>query len=187
MSASTSAPTSASTHIAPQAAPEIWFWLFPLTYLVHVAEEYGGGFYLWIAHLTGGTMTAKQFLSLNLIFGIAMLGALALAFWSQAGAWLAGTFGAIVLINGSAHLLGSILTRTYSPGVLSGFFLWLPLGIFALRRAWQRVPRRKFWLSVLVGVLLHGLVFISALSQVRRETGALVPPAALSLVQGRRQ
>ena len=176
---------SASTHPQPQAIPEIWLWLFPLTYLVHVAEEYGGGFYLWIARLTGGTLTAKQFLSLNLIFGVVMISAIALGFWSRAGAWLAGTFGTIVLINGSAHLLGSIITRSYSPGALSGVLLWIPLGVFALRQAWRQVPRSSFLFSVVAGVLLHGLVFLSALSQVRRETGALAPSSALIVLPGR--
>src|SRR6185369_7741553 len=88
-----------------------WIWLFPLTYLAHIAEEYWGGFYRWIARVVGGTLTAEQFLSLNTIFWVVMTTAIAFAFWSRAGDWLVIALGAVVLINGAAHVIGSIFTR----------------------------------------------------------------------------
>jgi hypothetical protein len=146
-----------------------WVWLFPLTYLAHIAEEYWGGFYRWIAHIIGGELTAGQFLSLNTIFWLVMTAMIALAFFSRAGAWLVIAFGTVVLINGSAHVLGSLFTRSYSPGAVSGLLLWIPLGVFTLRRAWCCVSRGSFIAGLLTGIALHAVVTLSALSELRRE------------------
>src|SRR5262249_27195722 len=155
--------------VQQRAFAGIWIWLFPLTYLAHVTEEYWGGFYRWIARIVGGTLTAEQFLSLNTIFWIVMTAAIAVAFWSRAGDWLVIALGAVVLINGSAHVIGSVLTRSYSPGAISGLLLWIPLGAFTLRRAWRNLPHARVIAGMLLGVVLHALVVLSTFSELRRE------------------
>lgn len=157
-----------ATDFQQRAFAGIWIWLFPLTYLAHIAEEYWGGFYRWIARIVGGALTAEQFLSLNTIFWLVMTAAIAFAFSSRAGAWLVIAFGAVVLINGSAHVLGSIFTRSYSPGAVSGLLLWIPLGVFTLRRAWRYASRSSFIIGMLLGITLHALVVLSALNEIRR-------------------
>jgi|SRR5581483_1290194 len=147
----------------------IWVWLFPLTYLAHIAEEYWGGFYRWIARLTGGVLPVEQFLSLNTIFWLVMTVAIAFAFWSRAGAWLVTALGTVVLINGSAHVIGSVITLSYSPGAITGLLLWIPLGAFTLRRAWRYLARSRFIAGILTGIALHTLVVLSALNALRRE------------------
>ncbi|MBI1765815.1 MAG: HXXEE domain-containing protein [Acidobacteria bacterium] len=140
-----------------------WVWLFPLTYLVHIAEEYAGGFYHWMARVVGAELSAQTFLSLNAIFWVVMTAAVTIAVWTQAADWLMVALGAVVLINGSAHTIGSLITRSYSPGLLSGLCLWAPLGVWTLRRAWRSLPRGQFSAGVLAGIALHGLVFLLAL------------------------
>lgn len=151
-----------------KAFAEVWVWLFPLTYLAHIAEEYWGGFYRWIARLVGGELAAEQFLSLNAIFWLVMTAAIAVAFWSRAADWLVIALGTAVLINGSAHVIGGVFTRSYSPGAVTGLLLWIPLGAFTLRRAWHYVPRNSLIAGVLAGITLHALVLLNAFNAVRR-------------------
>jgi hypothetical protein len=60
--------------------------------------------------------------------------------------------------HGSAHLIASAITRSYSPGVISGALLWLPLGTVTLVRAFRAFPRGVWWGGIVLGLALHGLV-----------------------------
>ena len=143
-----------------------WAWLLPLTYLVHIAEEYWGGtgFYRWIARVVGAELSAQTFLKLNAIFWVVMMVMVGSAVWTHAADWLITALGAIVLINGMAHTIGSLLTQSYSPGLVSGLCLWIPLGVWTLRRAWRCERQVALRLGVLLGLLLHGLVSWTAIT-----------------------
>lgn len=143
-----------------------WVWLFPLTYLVHIAEEFwgGAGFYRWIGRVAGAELSAQTFLNLNAIFWVVMVVLVAIAFWTRAADWLIAALGAVVLINGVAHTIGSIITQSYSPGLVSGVCLWIPLGVWTLRRAWQFGQRATVRVGIAIGLLLHGLVSFTAIS-----------------------
>jgi hypothetical protein len=106
-----------------------WLWLFPLTYAVHIAEEglAGERFYRWIARFAivrslGIRISGREFLTLNGIFMGAMLAAVSAASWSGYS-WLTPALGMLVAVNGLGHLAGSLATRSYSPGLISGIFL----------------------------------------------------------------
>lgn len=153
----------------PEAASErtpvgAWAWGFPLTYLVHIAEEYwlGEGFPAWISRVAGANLTLSRFLDLNVFAWILMTVCIGLALSVPALGWLVTGFGAVVSINALAHLVGSVVTRSYSPGLISGVLLWLPLGVFTLNRSWKITRRRTFWIGVLVGVILHGIITLLA-------------------------
>jgi hypothetical protein len=111
-----------------------------------------------MSRLSGVEFTPERFLQINGFgWGLMFVGViLALSF--KPLEWLLTSFGTAVLINGLAHLLGSIVTRSYSPGLISGLLLWLPLGAFTLRRAWRLTSRRAFWAGALVGFVLHAIV-----------------------------
>lgn len=141
-----------------------WAWLFPLTYLVHIAEEYWGGigFPAWVSRVAGAELTPERFLQLNIFAWILMFACILLALSVKPLGWLVISFGTTSLINALAHLAGSIITISYSPGLISGLLLWLPLGIYTLHRSRKLASRRAFLAGVSVGVLLHGLVFLLA-------------------------
>jgi hypothetical protein len=143
-----------------------WAWLFPLTYLVHIAEEYwgGAGFYRWIARVVGAELSGQTFLNLNAIFWVVMTVIVASALWTRAADWLVVALGAIVLINGLAHAIGSVITQSYSPGLVSGLCLWIPLGVWTLQRAWRCGQRTTLQTGILAGLILHGLVSLTAIS-----------------------
>src|SRR5262249_10281772 len=141
----------------------LWIWLLPLSYLIHMSEEFWGGegFYRWISRLTGAHLTAQDFLVLNAIAWCVMVLAMALVAAWPAFRFLLVVFGGVVLLNAFLHISFSILTRSYSPGVISGLLLWVPLGIYALRREWREERRSVFVAGVALALGLHGLVSFS--------------------------
>lgn len=112
-------------------------WLFPASYVLHLAEEYaaGGGFPLWLERALGIGFTKTEFLAWN-AFALALM---------CVGAWLVAghprfrfveiAMAVAVLGNVAAHATASLLTWTYSPGLVTGLVLWGPLGAIRLRSA----------------------------------------------------
>ena len=143
-----------------------WVWLFPLTYLIHIAEEYwlGGGFPVWVSRVAGVNLTPARFLELNAFAWIFMAVTIAIAANTAAAGWVVTSFATVLSINAVLHLVGSIVTRSYSPGLISGVLIWFPLGAYALHRSWKVAPRATFWIGILVGILLQGIISLLAFS-----------------------
>jgi hypothetical protein len=140
-----------------------WVWLFPATYLAHVAEEYWGGegFPRWISRVAGAALSEEAFLTLNALAWVVMvvaIAAVARGLWR----WPLVAFGLVVLLNALLHAGGSVITRSYSPGLVTGLLLWLPLGAVTLRRARREVSRRTFAVGVMAGLLAHAVVSLLA-------------------------
>jgi len=144
--------------------PRYWPLLYPLTYLAHIAEEYYGGFPKWSARFLGLHLTPEGFLRLNTIAWIIMLCASFLAILFASLRWLILPFAAATFINGCAHAIASLITVSYSPGVITGLTLWLPLGVITLRRSYRHLPHWVFWMAVSLGVLLHVIVTALAIA-----------------------
>jgi hypothetical protein len=135
-----------------------WILLFPATYLAHIAEEYWGGFAARAAELTGLTISEAAFLAGNGLFWALMSIAMALVLRRPSRAPLVVAVATVVTINACLHVGGSALTAGYSPGLLTGVFLWLPLGVMTLVRGHRLLPERRFRFGVLIGVVAHLLV-----------------------------
>jgi hypothetical protein len=129
-------------------------WLFPATYILHLCEEYfvAGGFPLWAdrrlrLHFSDAEFVAWSALALSLMC---------------LGAWLASrdskfrfieiALAVAVLGNVLTHVLGSLTTRTYSPGLLTGVALWIPVGVYSLQRAWAVSTRKARIVGVYIGL-----------------------------------
>jgi len=138
--------------------PRAWPLLFPLTYLVHIAEEFVGGFPAWAAVHLGFRLDRAAFLAINEFAWIGMLIASLAATAAAPARWLVIPLATITTVNGSAHLVASAVTRTYSPGAISGTVLWIPLGVVTLVRAFRAFPRGMCWGGIALGLALHGVV-----------------------------
>ena len=116
--------------IVPTASSSIglWIWLFPLAYGLHIAEEYWLHFPDWVSRLSGSFVSNTQFLVLNGVFWLLMLVSVVAIRVRNSLAWLVATLAAILGINAALHLLGGVVTRTYSPGSITAAFLYLPFG-----------------------------------------------------------
>jgi hypothetical protein len=143
--------SSPSTTTAP-----LWSLLIPATCLVHIVEEYAGGFPERFAEQLSLSGPANAtFLLANGFFWLLMLGAAGLATRRTGWAWALPCLGTIIALNAVLHLSGALLTGSYSPGIVSGLLLWFPLGIAALSWGRRNLSTRKFRRGIILGVVAH--------------------------------
>lgn len=150
----------------PDGRLPLYGLLLLVTYGAHLAEEYwgGGGFPAWAESAVGVHLSVNTWFSLNLVFFLAMAAGVVAGWLREPARWLLIPLGSAVLINGLLHLVGTVLTRSYSPGVLTGVGLWIPLGVAILRAARTRWGAAQVRAGVGVGVLLHAGVTLAAYS-----------------------
>ncbi len=134
-----------------------WGWLFPATYALHILEEFGGGegFAAWMARVAGVELEARQFLVWNALALLLMALGVVLAARFRHLRWILLAYGVAFLLNALSHLAATLYTATYSPGLISGLLLWLPLGAHALLRYRPTLSRRSARAGLVVGVLIH--------------------------------
>jgi hypothetical protein len=129
-------------------------WLFPATYVIHLMEEYaaGDGFCGWAERALGITISVREFLVWNAVaLTLVCVGAVLVT--SQARfRWIEIALSIAVLGNVAAHLIASVLTRTYSPGLISGVLMWVPVGILRLSAAFHLSSSRGRTAGVGLGV-----------------------------------
>jgi hypothetical protein len=136
--------------------------LLLVTYALHIVEEYTFGFPAWAEAHTGLALTPEVFLRLNAtFFGVMAAGVVAGILFTPAQ-WLVVPLGTAVLINGTGHLVASLITWSYSPGLVTGMLLWIPLGLGIIRAARHRWPSAGVVAGILLGAGLHILVPLSA-------------------------
>jgi hypothetical protein len=144
----------------------LWSWLFPLTYIIHIGEEfYGGeGYPAYLKRLRGVEMSPTKFLvgqaiGLALIV-VGILIARRLSFPRQ----LLVILGTVVLINGLSHLVTSSYYREYGPGLISGVLIWIPLGLATLIRFKNSMRSVRYWLYIGIGVGINALIALITLN-----------------------
>jgi hypothetical protein len=143
-----------------------WLWLLPATYLIHLGEEVWGGegYAAWISRLSNSPFPRSTLLLLNLLLLAGMVLILVEALRRGALRWAVVAMGAAILGNSLLHLVASLATRTYSPGLVTGTLLWLPLGIYAAGRGFARCEKRELWLGLAIGLVATVLISIVALN-----------------------
>ena len=147
-----------ATHSTAEPFIGSWVLLFPATYLPHIAEEYWGGFPARFAETTGLAVPEGAFLGANAFFWVLMATAAVLVLRRPTRAPLVVAVATVVTINATLHLGGTVLTASYSPGLITGVLLWLPLGVVALVRGHRLLSEHAFRSGVLAGVAAHVLV-----------------------------
>lgn len=143
-----------------------WAWLFPVAYLLHIAEEYWGGIG-YTEHLSqtkGIQLTSLRFFLMT-GFGLILLAAgIVLAQAFRFPQLLLVIYGAVFLSNGLSHAASSLSTRTYNPGLISGVAVWIPLGLFSLLGLWGNMHTSRYILALSIGVAIQVVVSLLALS-----------------------
>jgi hypothetical protein len=137
-------------------------WLLPLAYALHILEEWSGGFPEWVGRVVGSPLPRPAFVLINATAVFLMVLATRATTRREANGWMGVAVATILLINGLAHLLGSLATGTYSPGLFTGVVLYLPLASLLLLRAWTQTQEGQFGKGVLAGIALHALVVVVA-------------------------
>ena len=145
--------------------PAAWGWLFPATYAIHLAEELWGGegFVAWFARIAGVELAGGQFLLWNIFALLLMSASIVLMTRYQRLRPLLLAYGVTFLLNALSHLIAGIYTNSYSPGMLSGVLLWMPLGALTLLSFGKTLSRRARRAGLLVGALIHCAVVLLTL------------------------
>jgi hypothetical protein len=137
--------------------------LFPLAYGLHIAEEYSFHFPAYAANLTGRLMSNPQFLLINSVFWLLMVTAVVLVLAQPSVAWLVVTLASVLGINAALHIVGSVVTFTYSPGTVSAALLYVPLVVYALRQVLPHISRRAAVRAAALGAVIHvGVLLLAA-------------------------
>jgi len=139
-----------------------WVWLFPLAYGLHILEEHAFHFPAYVADVSGRHISSSQFLFLSVVFLLLVVAAAAVVLVHPSQAWLVITLAAVLGLNAAVHVIGSVVTATYSPGTVTAALLYVPLVVYALRRVLPRVSRGLAIRAVILGAAIHAGVLLLA-------------------------
>ena len=137
-----------------------WLLWSPLTAAsLHVFEEFAwpGGFPRWYRTYRGNAESVnRRFLFIINAGLLITLFEGAIAGRTPVGVALLLMFSAILFSNGFWHLWAGYQSHSYSPGVISGTLVYLPLGIFEYS-GWIRLGRASIRTSAVA--LLAGMSY----------------------------
>ncbi len=138
----------------------VWPWLFPLTYLLHVAEEYWGGegYSAYLLRLRGVQFSPTRFLVVQSIGLALMIVGIVLARRLHFPNLLSVILGSVVLVNGLTHTILSVSYTEYVPGLITSILLWIPLGITTLVRLRRTMRQARYWLCIALGVGINVII-----------------------------
>ena len=141
----------------------LWSWLFPLSYLIHIAEEYWGGegYPAYIFRLRGVHMTTTRFLVAQglgvALVTIGIVVARKLKFLPM----MLVILGALVAGNCVTHGVTALSIMEYGPGLVSTTLIWGPLGIATIIRFKSAIDdQRQYWLAIAIGLAINVIVYV---------------------------
>ena len=136
-----------------QISASFWTWIFPVTYLIHIAEEYWGGegYSSYLLRLRGITLSPTRFLAGQAVAFVLMMIGVILAKHLKLRNQMIVILGSVVFVNGLTHCVQTVAHGQYVPGLFTAILLWLPLGIATLLR-FKKLRTRSYWISVALGV-----------------------------------
>ena len=121
--------------------PTVIPWLPLGAVLLHLFEEFvwPGGFaewYRWYRPERAASVTTRFLVWINVLFVLMALIPVAMGFRPYGVAfWL--VVASIAAANGLFHLWAVLRTRRYSPGVVTGCIVYLPLAVFGFVYFWR--------------------------------------------------
>jgi len=138
----------------------LWPWVFPVTYLLHIVEEScgGGGYSAYLERLRGIQLTPAKFLVAQGIGLILMVVGVVLARQLRFSNLFNVVLGSVVLVNSLTHTFQPVAHGEYVPGLVTAILIWLPLGIATLVRFKDAMSRQRYWLAVALGVGINVVV-----------------------------
>lgn len=149
-----------ANHLLANASTAVWSWLFPVTYLLHAAEEYWGGegYSAYLLRLRGVQLSPARFLLVQAIGLALMIFGIILARRLHFPNLLSVILGSVVLVNGLTHTILTLAYAEYVPGLITSIVLWIPLGIATLLRFRRTMREARYWFCVALGVGINGIV-----------------------------
>ncbi len=135
-------------------AVNLFTWIIPFTYLIHIAEEYWGGegYPAYIYRLRGVYLSPSRFLVAQAIGFILVVVGIALARRFHFPQMMMLILSTTVMGNALTHSYGALTTMSYNPGLLSSVLIWMPMGIFLLFRFRRAMSPQRYWLAIAIGI-----------------------------------
>lgn len=139
---------------------KFWPWLFPISYLIHIAEEvYGGeGYSAYLERLRGIHITPDKFMVAHGVGLILMVVGIVLARQLRFSNFFNVVLGMTVLVNGLTHTIQTVAHGEYVPGLVSALLIWLPLGVVTLMRFKKPLSSQRYVLAIALGLGINVLV-----------------------------
>lgn len=147
---------------SPSTSAGPWAWWFPLAYGLHIAEEYSFDFPAYVASVSGRQLSDPQFLLINAVFWLLMVAAVVVVRARPSQAWLVVTLATVLGINAAIHIVGSVVTFSYSPGTATAAILYAPLVVHALRQVLPHVSRGAATGAAALGAAIHASALLLA-------------------------
>jgi hypothetical protein len=149
-------------HHNPLGIVDLCSWLFPLTYLIHVAEEYwcGEGYPAYILRVRGVQLSNTRFLVAQTLGTVLMAAGILLARRFNFPHMMLIIMSTTVLVNGLTHTMTSVSNRTYGPGVISSALIWIPLSTFCLIHFRKDLNRKRYLSGATIGLGINVLIFL---------------------------
>jgi hypothetical protein len=138
--------------------------LFVAVYLLHIVEEYWGGegFSAWSKRATGADLSIVEFWILQLIVLTLMGVGLFLYTHYPKMRWIFSALATAIILNAITHTVSTFLFQSYSPGLISGILLFLPVGSLILFHERSHTPARHVRGGIIAGFVILGLVILIA-------------------------
>ncbi len=138
-------------------------WLLPIAFAAHVSEEFLTGYPAYAAKVTGYPMELPMFLGSNIFFIVIMALLTRWAartkkpnasFWTVT--WAAGNLFWNFIYHGVAMLVHGV----YSPGIVTGVLIYLPLSLLVWRAglAQKQITGPALAIAILLGGVFMGIV-----------------------------
>ncbi len=135
-------------------------WLFPITYLLHIAEEYLADFPLRLLRTQGVILSPTHFVLLQSLGTFLMVLGLVLSRRLGFANQMLVILSAVVIGNSLIHAGRSIVFGGYEPGLLTSLLFWLPLGTVTLFRAWRKMNAWRYIVGMAIGIAVCAAVEI---------------------------
>ena len=142
-------------------------WIFVAIFvisIVHVLEEYSGGFVEQMKRFIPET-DLSQFVSVNMTFIVLCFIA---AIVGSANLVYSLSIAALIFMNVLFHIGGALRLRGYSAGLASALLLYLPISVYAYYYYWNSgaLTGMDAILSIALGAFWMVLVFIHQFIQI---------------------
>lgn len=138
-------------------------WLMPAAYLVHIVEEYLGGFPKWVTDDVHGRFDDAAFAANNLAFMAILVTLVAANFRQQTpirGVLLATFASGNLFWDALFHIGMTPVLNRYSPGLVTAALLYYPIcllvGIVVVKE--KILTPRQFFPAVVAGLALFAFV-----------------------------
>lgn len=141
------------------------FWCYPIAYSIHIIEEtsVAGGFINMVKEDIWSDYSIKKFFWFNtFLYFTTVLGIILYELYH--GWWILFplSFAWMFVTNGIWHLIGSVKSRRYSPGLATSPIYWILMyWIIRYNRADPTISDLQMYISFMIGLTITVLMISS--------------------------